>query len=146
MRGFARSAYGVMLWLFVVGVVTQFVLAGLALFDSGLIWETHVGVGYTVGNVLLLNVIFGLLGKLPRAAWGRLGLLFLIYVIQTMLPGLRDSVPWISALHPINAAAILWLSVAFARHARQYAPRPVGVMEPEIASVQAPEAAKPEIA
>ncbi len=129
----------VMLWLFVAGVVTQFVLAGLALFDSGLIWDIHVDVGFSIGYLLLFNVIFGLLGRLPRAAWGRLGLLFLMYVIQTILPSLRDSVPWIAALHPINAAAILWLGVSYARHARQYAPGPVGVMKPESMQPPAPE-------
>lgn len=136
----------VILWLFAGGVITQFVLAGLALFDSGLIWDFHIGVGFSIGYLLLLNVIFGLLGRLPRAAWGRLGLLFLVYVIQTILPSLRHSVPWIAALHPINAAVILWLSITFARHARQYAPRPVGVMVPESASGQAPDLTEPEIA
>jgi hypothetical protein len=141
MRSFIRSAYVIVLWLFVVGVATQFILAGLALFDSSLIWETHIGVGFTIGYLLLLNVVLGLLGRLPRAAWGRLGLLFLLYVVQTMLPGLRHSVPWIAALHPLNAAAILWASVAFARHARQYAPRPVGVMASEGVQAQSPETA-----
>ena len=101
MRGFTRSAYVVVLWLFVAGVVTQFLLAGLALFDSGLIWDTHIGVGFTIGYLLILNVIPGLLGRMPRAVWGRLGLLFLLYVIQTILPSLRHSVPWIAALNPL---------------------------------------------
>jgi len=104
MRGFTRSAY----------VVTQFILAGLALFDTGLIWPVDVGVGFTVGYILLLNVVFGLLGRLPLAAWGRLGLLFLLYIVQTSLPSMRDVLPWIATLHPINAAIILWSGVAAA--------------------------------
>lgn len=141
MRGFMRSAYVVVLWLFVVGVVAQFVLAGLALFDSGLIWDTHIGVGFTIGYLLILNVIPGLLGRMPRAVWGRLGLLFLLYVIQTILPSLRESVPYVAALHPLNAAAILAASVAFARHARTFAPRPIGLEESAGAPVRTPEAA-----
>ena len=141
MRGFTRSAYVVVLWLFVAGVVTQFLLAGLALFDSGLIWDTHIGVGFTIGYLLILNVIPGLLGRMPRAVWGRLGLLFLLYVIQTILPSLRHSVPWIAALHPLNATAILFASVAFARHARKFAPRPVGLEASAGAPAPAPEVA-----
>jgi len=129
MRAFTRSAYVVTVWLFVAGVIAQFILAGLALFDTGRIWPVHVDVGFTIGYILLLNVVFGLLGKLPRTAWGRLGMLFLLYVIQTILPSMRHVVPWIAALHPINAAIILWAGVAAARHARRYAPNPVGMAE-----------------
>jgi len=129
MRAFTRSAYVVTVWLFVAGVIAQFILAGLALFDTGRIWPVHVDVGFTIGYILLLNVVFGLLGKLPRTAWGRLGMLFLLYVIQTILPSMRHVVPWIAALHPINAAIILWAGVAAARHARRYAPNPVGKAE-----------------
>jgi len=138
-RAFIRSAYVVTIWLFVAGVIAQFILAGLALFDTSRIWPVHVDVGFTIGYVLLLNVVFGLLGRLPRAAWGRLGMLFLLYVIQTTLPSLRHVVPWIAALHPINAAIILWAGVAVARHARRYAPKPVGIAESKSSASGIPE-------
>lgn len=126
-----------MLWLFLLGVLAQFLLAGLSLFDSGTLWDTHIGVGYSVGYPLLLNVIFGLLARLPRSAWGRLGLVFGLYVIQVFLPGLRTSLPLVAALHPINALLIFWVTVAALRHARQFAPRPMGTLQSSAARMPA---------
>jgi hypothetical protein len=41
--------------------------------------------------------------------------IFVLYVVQTMLPGARTSAPWIAALHPVNALFLFALAVWYAR-------------------------------
>jgi mercuric ion transport protein len=137
MKSFAAGAYVVMIGLFLIGVLTQFLLAGLSLFANGALWDVHIGVGYTVGFVLILNIIFGLFARMPRAAWGRLGLVFGLYIVQTILPGLRTTVPLIAALHPLNALLIFYVTLGTLRHARQFAPRPIGTRDSMPSSVSA---------
>jgi hypothetical protein len=103
--------------LFVAGVALQFLLIGLALTqlggngDAGL----HINLGYWLPIVPLLSLIL----CWPARAGGRLALLvafvFVDTFIQGILPVLRDSVPAIAALHPVNALIIFGLGLVVAR-------------------------------
>jgi len=117
-------AWAAALW--VVAIIVQVVLAGLAIANLGGSGDftTHIGFGYTIGIIQL--VALGL--AFPAGASGRdkgisAGLLGL-YIVQTILPGLKSVSPFIAALHPLNAMLLFTLSIWYARHAWRLASAP----------------------
>jgi heme A synthase len=105
---------------FVAAILVQVFLAGAAIANLGGSGDfaTHIEFGYTwVGLAGLALVVTGIVARRPRRDVGMtLGLLAL-YVIQTALPALRDSVPSIAALHPVNAMLLFALAAWYARRA-----------------------------
>jgi hypothetical protein len=123
MLDLSRIIYRIAAWLFFIGVVAQVFLAGLALFaPSASSWANHQGFGYLVGYVLLPLIIFAFVGRLPRSIKIQVGVLLLLYLVQITLPSLRASVPFIAALHPVNALLLFWFSFRHARQAGSIAP------------------------
>jgi hypothetical protein len=118
-------AWAAILW--VAAIVVQVFLAGQAIANLGGSGDftTHIGVGYTIGFVQLVVLILSfparMSGRDRRISAGILGL----YVIQTLLPGLKTVSPLISALHPLNAMLLFAVSVWYARHAWRIASTPV---------------------
>lgn len=102
--------------LFLAGVIVQVYLIGAMLFAGGSV-ENHRNLGY----LLSLAPVIPLLLAWPARAGQRTVLLcaalLVAAFIQSILPGLRDSVSWIAALHPVNALLVFWLSVLVARRA-----------------------------
>ena len=104
--------------LFVVAIVVQVFLAGSALANLGGSgnFSTHMEFGYTwIGIVALALLVTALVARRPRRDVGIVAAIFVLYVVQTMLPGARTSAPWISALHPVNALFLFALAVWYAR-------------------------------
>jgi hypothetical protein len=106
--------------LFVVAIVVQVILAGLAIGQLGGSgnFGPHVDFGYTwVGLAALALVITAVIARMPRRdvgiAFGLLGL----YIVQTLLPVARSSFPFIAALHPLNAMFLFVLAAWYARRA-----------------------------
>jgi len=106
--------------LFVVTIVIQVILAGLAIGQLGGSgnFGPHVDFGYTwVGLAALALVVTAVIARMPRLdvgiAFGLLGL----YILQTLLPEARSSLPFIAALHPLNAMILFVLAAWYARRA-----------------------------
>jgi Family of unknown function (DUF6220) len=111
-------------WLFAAGVLLQGYLAGQALTQLGGNgdFEAHRAVGFELMGILALVVLLtALIGRMPRAHVGLTVLLFILYIVQTSLPGMRDSNPAIAALHPVNAMIMLGLSIGIGIRARRIA-------------------------
>lgn len=122
MIAIARWAHLVSVWLFAAGVLLQGYLAGAALAQLGGNgdFETHVGLGYSLMGLLALAVLlFALFGRMPRSHVSWSALLFVLYIVQTVLPLMRSSSPLIAALHPANAMVMLVLAVVVAVAARR---------------------------
>ncbi len=115
----SRVAYVVAAWLFVAAVVATVFVAGLSLFYQSALWLTHMGFGYSVGYLVPVLIVLALLARMPRAYVPLLALLIVLYVVQTILPVLRDSVPIVAALHPVNAMLVFGVAVVHARRARE---------------------------
>ena len=112
----ARFSFAVVSWLFVALVALQVFLAGLGLFGATDM-SLHREVGYFVPLVALIVLIVGLVARAgARTNWLAGGLLF-VSSVQTTLPYLREDLPFIAALHPVNALLIFWLGLAIARRA-----------------------------
>jgi len=105
--------------LFVAAIVIQVVLAGMAIANLGGSgdFRTHEDFGYTwVGLAWLAVVGTALLARMPRRdVLITLGMLVL-YVIQTLLPEARSSLPFVDALHPLNAMVLFAIAAWYARH------------------------------
>jgi uncharacterized membrane protein len=108
-------------WLFVASIVVQVFLIGTAIRELGGSndFSGHVGFGYSIGFIALIVVVTAIIARAGRTAIAAsLGLLIL-YVVQTVLPGFSGSMPWLSALHPVNALVLFALSIWYARRAWQ---------------------------
>ena len=109
-------------WLFVASIIVQVFLIGAALRElggSGNLTD-HINFGYTyVGIAALLVVVTAVIARAGRRAIGISVGLLVLYVVQTSLPYAKESIPWIAALHPVNALVLFALSIWYARRAWQ---------------------------
>jgi hypothetical protein len=100
-----RVLFAAVAVLFLVGIAYQVYLAGSALFAGGR-WASHADFGFLVALVPLLLVVGALLARAGR----RMVLLcvgvLVLTEVQTFLPGARDGLPWLAALHPVNALLV----------------------------------------
>lgn len=101
-------------WVVLAGLLLQFYLAGMALFGAAS-FEFHRTLGYLLAIPVLLLLVLALAGFLGRRLIGLSALLVVLTIVQVMLPSLRASVPFVAALHPVNALALLGVSAAIAR-------------------------------
>ena len=124
---YGRWAHVVAAWLFVAGVVIQAYLAGSGLAQLGGSGDlgAHIAFGYTgIGLLALAVLATALVGRLPRSQVGLSVGLFILYIVQTELPSVRASAPWIAALHPANAMVLLLLGIIIGVRARRLATVP----------------------
>ncbi len=115
-RSGARRLHPWLAWLFVVAVLVQVFLAGLAIFGATSGFALHIEFGYTVIGLLTLGVLLtAVAGGLPRREIGLSLLLLVLYVVQTALPAARASAPVLAALHPVNAIVLFALGMLIAQ-------------------------------
>ena len=136
-----RRLHAVAAAAFVAAIVVQVVLAGLALANLGGSGDfgTHIEFGYTgVGLAALALVVTALLARRPRReVLISLGLL-VQYIVQTLLPSARGSLPVIAALHPLNAVLLFSAAAWYARRAWAAAALPGHAMPGHAAPAQRP--------
>ncbi|HKO32553.1 MAG TPA: DUF6220 domain-containing protein [Candidatus Limnocylindria bacterium] len=113
---FAASAV-----LFVVGIVAQIFLAGLGLPGlGGGGMQTHIDFGYTLSLAPIVPLLLAWPARAGRRTIVMCAILLVLTFVQTLLPSAaagRGNIPWVAALHPINAFIVLGLGVAVARRA-----------------------------
>jgi hypothetical protein len=104
--------------IFVVAVVVQVFLAGLAIANLGGSgnFSTHVEFGYTwIGLAALALLVTVFVARRPRRDVGVVVGIIVLYVIQTALPAFKSSSPAIAALHPVNALLLFAVALWYAR-------------------------------
>jgi len=126
-RTVAGAAYRWLIALFVLGVVSEFFLAGAGVFgqkvDVKLVdqksFDPHRALGFVliVGSLLLLVVC--LLWWSERIWLLATFLLVALAVVQSVLASVGEHHRWVGALHPLNALAVLGLSSFLAHRAWQ---------------------------
>ena len=111
----ARQIYMALAWVFLICIVTQVFIAGMAIFSDPAQWEAHT---LFVKLFALVPLIMFLLtfpaGIRGRGRWLSLGL-FLLVVLQFQTIQLFSSVFIIAALHPVIALLLFWGSVTTVR-------------------------------
>jgi hypothetical protein len=81
-------------------------------------FQLHRIVGDLLVLLVALLLILALAGRLGRRVIGLSALLLVLVVVQALLPSLRAGVPWLAALHPLNALALMGVAVAIGRGPR----------------------------
>lgn len=104
--------------IFLAGVLLEFYLAGAAIFGAGLSFGPHRMLGSGLAILVLLLLVLALVGRLGRKLIGFSLLLLVLTIVQMALPSLRGNVPWIAALHPVNALALMGISALLRRNGR----------------------------
>jgi hypothetical protein len=103
--------------IFLAGLLLQFYLAGTALFGAGS-FQPHRMLGSALTLFVILLAVLALAGRLGWPVFGLSMLLVTLTIVQIMLPSLRGSAPWIAALHPANALALMGVSARLGRNSR----------------------------
>lgn len=101
-------------WAVTAGLVLQVYLAGIGLFGAESL-ELHRVFGSLLGLPIIAMPILALAGRLGRRLITMSTFLVVLTAIQVTLPALRSDLPWIAALHAVNAFALLTLAVGMAR-------------------------------
>ena len=114
----SRYIYWIATWLFLLGVMGQVFLAGMAVVARLTGWTTHGNLGHALALPLLVMLVSAYLGRLTgkekRLTW----LLFVVYIIQAdVIIFLRQDAPLVSALHPVLALVDFALALTLARRA-----------------------------
>ena len=104
--------------VFLAGLLIEFYLAGAAIFGVGLSFEPHRMLGTGLAILAILFPILALIGRLGRKLIGFSLVLVFLTIVQVVLPSLRGNVPWIAALHPVNALALMGISAMLRRNDR----------------------------
>jgi hypothetical protein len=97
------------------GWIAELYLIGAALFGAASI-QWHRGLGMALAGVVLLILLVALAGRLGRRQIGMSALLLVLTVVQGMLPSWRVELPWLAALHPVNALMLMGMTAAIARY------------------------------
>jgi len=111
-----RYLYAAAAVIFIVGVAVQVFLAGMFLFADGS-RDTHIEFGY---SLTLVPIVVVVLAGLARPGWRLFGLTVLLLVdtwLQPTLTYFRDAIPFVAALHPVNAMLLFGLGILVARRA-----------------------------
>jgi hypothetical protein len=117
MRKVVRYVYIAVAWLAVVSFLATIYVAGMAVFVDQSYWEIHKGFGYTVGWIVPIFILLGLLSWIPRRLTAWMAAMLVFYIVHTLLPPLQEDLPWIAAFHPVSAVVLVWLGLRHARRA-----------------------------
>ena len=117
--GPARLGFLVAAWLFVAGVLIQVFLVGLDIFAE-LDGAVHRDFAYLYGWLVPILVLLAGAARVPSRTRSLTLLLLVLFAAQTVLPSLRDQVPVLAALHPVNALAIFAIGIVIARRATEW--------------------------
>jgi hypothetical protein len=103
--------------IFLAGLLLQFYLASTAMFGAGS-FQPHRVLGFALTMLVFLFPVLALAGRLERQLIGLSIMLVFLTIVQMMLPSLRGAAPWIAALHPVNALALMGISATIGRIGR----------------------------
>lgn len=116
MRNRLALAYLVLTGLFLLAVLGQVFLAGLALFWRDSLWQIHTGLGHLAPVFPFAMLILALVGKLPVKLRPYTSLLLVGVLVQTeVFAGLRQVSGLGSSYHPVLAVLLFWGGTVLAR-------------------------------
>jgi hypothetical protein len=117
MRSIGRTVHLALAWLLVAGLVVQVFLAGLGVFKGSASFASHRDWGYLLELLPFLLLIVGLVARLGRRPALLAAGIFGLFILQSVLVAVRDTMPEVAALHPVNGFLITFLAIVLARDA-----------------------------
>lgn len=103
---YSRTLFLLSAWLLLLGIVTQVVLACLAIFVEGGIWQEHRNIMNIIEFIPAIMFIFGIIGGIPKLYNALSLLLFLLIQSQYY-----TNYGWIGALHAAAAIVLFMISL-----------------------------------
>ena len=103
--------------VYLLGVVVQFFLAGLALFGTG-DYETHRWLGYVLALISAVLVGIAIGAKMARSLTALSTVLVALNALQIAL--VEIDIQEIQALHVVNALAIAFVANMLVHRSRRY--------------------------
>ena len=103
--------------VYLVGVVVQFFLAGLALFGSTS-YDVHRALGFILGVVAVAMLVIAVGARMPRSLSGLSIVLVALNVAQIVL--IQIDIDEINALHVVNALAIALVANMLVQRSRRF--------------------------
>lgn len=110
----ANRLFRILMVLFLVAIVAQVFLAGLVAVAGELEdWSLHSALGHMMAFLLIPLLIIMFLGKASRETKLLTWVLFLTWFVQVyvLVILLRESMPYLAALHPVLALLEFWLAL-----------------------------------
>jgi hypothetical protein len=108
--------YGVAL-VYMLGVVIQFFLAGLAVFGVRS-YDAHRGLGFVLGLISLVLLALAIGAKMPRSMTALSTVLVALNAFQIVL--IQIDIAEVNALHLVNALAIAFVANMLVHRSRKY--------------------------
>ena len=108
--------YGVAL-VYLLGVVIQFFLAGLAVFGVRS-YDAHRGLGFVLGLISLVLLALAIGAKMPRSVTALSTVLVALNAFQIVL--IQIDIAEVNALHLVNALAIAFVANMLVHRSRRY--------------------------
>jgi hypothetical protein len=108
----ARYAYVGLVWLFLLAVVIQVLLAGIGMFSTDpRDIALHINLGWVLHLWPVRSLSAAAIGRVGRPTLLWVGALVGTVLVQPLLPGLAATSVVLAALHPVNALLIFWIAV-----------------------------------
>jgi len=121
-----RVAFAVVAWLFVVAILVQVFLAGVGLFVPGVdTFSYHREFGWLLQLGPLPLLLLAWASAAGRSTVWLAAALVVLVPLQPLLAWARLDLPFLAALHPVNAVAIFWLAATITRRATARARQPI---------------------
>ena len=108
--------YGVAL-VYLLGVVIQFFLAGLAVFGVRS-YDAHRGLGFVLGVISLVLLALAIGARMPRSVTALSTVLVALNAFQIVL--IQIDIAEVNALHLVNALAIAFVANMLVHRSRRY--------------------------
>jgi len=106
----ARYLYLVLVWLYLVGLLVQVFLIGIALFGTAHDFAPHVNLGWILHLAPILLLIVAAIARVGSRLLLWTAALMVVQFIQPILATLRNDQPIVAAFHPVLALIIFWLA------------------------------------
>jgi hypothetical protein len=120
-RTLARVS-SVLAWIILAALLLQFYFAGLGIFGATT-FELHRVFGYAMSLPVVVLLVLVAIARLSWRLTGVAATLVILSFAQGVLPPLREDLPWIAALHPVNALILMALTSYIARQSWESAQR-----------------------
>jgi mercuric ion transport protein len=118
-RSQLRGALAAVAAVFAALILVQVFLAGLGVFDDPRSFVTHRNFGYLIGWFTLVLVVLAVAGRAGRRLIGLSVLALAQMALQSVFVLVRDDLPAVAALHPVNGVLLLLVVLLLARGAWQ---------------------------
>jgi hypothetical protein len=122
----ARRGFVLFAGAFVIGVLIQIYIAGMAVFIDPANWNLHANFVHVIEWLPLVMLVLAFLGQLSRDLKLLPVVLFALIIVQ-YATALGFSGTLVAAIHPVNAVVVVGIAAMTTRRAWRTLSRPVDV-------------------